>query len=39
MGPLVGLSQTSATLVLLHEYGQILGGCIILTYDVMPYTQ
>jgi hypothetical protein len=39
MGPFVGLSQTSATLVLLHENGHILGGCIILTYDVTPHTQ
>jgi hypothetical protein len=37
-GNFLGLSQTSAIVVLLREYGRILGGCIILMYDVMPHT-
>jgi hypothetical protein len=36
-GTLVGPSQTSAILVLLHEYGRVLGGCIIWIYDVIPH--
>jgi hypothetical protein len=37
-GTVVGLIQTSAILVLLHEYGRVLGAYIIWIYVVMPHT-
>jgi hypothetical protein len=37
-GAVVGPIQTSAILVLFHEFGRVWGGCIIWIYDVIPHT-